>query len=100
MSTLFTVRQSWFNQPALYEQLAYASEGDSLLLIQDAVLALRSPISLASFLAKCNVHGVKVFSLRDDIDLRGIENQYESVVEVDYAGFVNLVVEHDKHVAW
>lgn len=100
MSTLFTVTESLFNRPSLYEQLAFASNGDAVLLIQDAVLALQSPIALASFLAKCEFQGISVFALTEDCELRGIDSQYQAVSLIDYSGFVSLVMDHEKQVAW
>ncbi len=100
MSTLFTISQSWFNRPALYEQLAFSSPDDSVLLIQDGVLALQSSIALASFVAKCEANNVSVLALKDDCDLRGINSQYKDIALVDYAGFVDLVARHTRQVAW
>ncbi len=100
MSTVFTLNKSWFNRPALYEQLAFASAGDAIVLIEDAVLALQSPISLASFLAKCERASINVYSLQGDCALRGIQTQYDSIESIDYSGFVTLVTKHDKQVAW
>lgn len=125
MSTVFTINQSWFNRPAVYEQLAFASSGDAIVLIEDAVLALQSPISLASFLAKCERLSINVYYLINDCRLRGIDIQYShdqsdlaeantaqantaqaravesnAIQAIDYAGFVALVADHAKHVAW
>lgn len=100
MSTLFTISESWYAKPALYEQLAFASQGDALLLLQDGVLAMQSPVSLASFLAKCDRVGIAVFALAEDVKIRGIDNQYPSINLVDYDGFVELAVTHAKNVAW
>lgn len=100
MSTLFTVNKSWSNRTALFEQLAFASEGDAILLIEDSVLALQSPITLASFIAKCEAFKINVFALANDVALRGVHSQYDSITLVDYAGFVDLVSKHDKQVAW
>ncbi len=100
MSTLFTVSVSWFNKPALYEQLMFASEGDAILLIQDAVLALQSPIALASFVAKCNNAGIEVLALDDDLKMRDIDSKYAQIQTTDYQGFVELVISHDKQVAF
>ena len=100
MSTLFTVSASWFAKPALYEQLGFAQKGDSMLLLQDAVLGLQSPIALASFLAKCAREEILVYGLADDVAIRGVDNQYDSVELLDYSGFVDLVIRHDKQVAW
>ena len=99
-TTLFTLSKSWHESTWLYEQLAFASEGDAILLIQDGVLALQSPISLASFIAKCESLGIGVIALQDDCQIRGIDNQYANVRVVDYQGFVELVIDHPKQVSW
>jgi len=99
-TTLFTLSKSWHESTWLYEQLAFASEGDAILLTQDAVLALQSPITLASFQAKCGSISVGIFALQEDCRLRGIENQYSNIRLIDYQGFVDLVIEHQKQVSW
>jgi tRNA 2-thiouridine synthesizing protein B len=98
--TLFTLMQSWHDSVAVYEQLAFASSGDTILLTQDAVLTLQSQITLASFLAKCESHGVIVTALAEDCQLRGIKPYSSLVKMIDYAGFVDLVCKHDKQVSW
>lgn len=100
MSTLFTVSQSWFNRAALYEQCAFASRGDAILLMQDAVLALQSPVALASFVAKCDRGGIAVYALQEDCRLRGIESRSSQIEQISYAGFVDLVVKYEKQLAW
>jgi sulfur relay protein TusB/DsrH len=80
--------------------LAFANQNDCILLIEDAVVALHSAVSLGSFLAKCAALNIHVCALADDCALRGIENKYVSVSMIDYTGYVNLVIEHDKQVAW
>lgn len=100
MSTLYTISSSWHNSVWLYEKLAFAQAGDSILLVQDAVLAAQSPTSLTSFLAKCRASEVSVYLLRDDLVLRGIENKYPEFELLDYAGFVEQVALHDKQVSW
>jgi sulfur relay protein TusB/DsrH len=103
-TTLFTVSKSWHESTWLFEQQAFASSGDAIMLMQDAVLALQSPLTLASFLGKCQVAGVQVYALQDDCDLRGIDGgtdkYYAEIKMVDYAGLVALVVEHAKQVSW
>ena len=99
-TTLFTVSKSWHESTWLFEQQVFASNGDAILLTQDAVLALQSPLTLASFLGKCQASGVQVYALQDDCDLRGIDKCYAGIKMVDYAGFVALVVEHSKQLSW
>lgn len=100
MSTLFTISKSWHNSYWLFERLAFASPGDTVLLIEDGVVATHSAISLASFVSKCESNDISVNLLQDDLLLRGLQNKYSSIIEVDYAGFVELIVAHDKQVAW
>lgn len=100
MSTVFTLSKAWHDSVWLFEQLAYASQGDAIVLLQDAVLAAHSEITLASFLAKCEAVDVKVFALQEDCQMRGVDNKYTKLNLIDYAGFVALVCQYDKQVAW
>ena len=100
MSTLFTVNKSWHNDSWVYEHLMFASKGDAILLIEDAVLSLHSPITLASFLAKCEMLGISMYALADDSAIRGITNRFGGVAMVTYDGFVDLVNEYQTQVAW
>jgi len=100
LSTLFTLSKSWHQSTALFEQLAFAQKGDAILLLQDAVLAAHSAITLASFVAKCKVNNVSVYVLHNDCLLRGVDVKYVDLILVDYAGFVDLVGQYDKQVAW
>jgi len=100
LSTLFVINRSWHDSVWLFEQLAFALSGDSILLIEDAVLALQSPVNLGSFSAKCVAMKIAVYALEDDCLLRGIDTQYDSIQMIDYSGYVTLVVQHAKQVAW
>lgn len=100
MSTLFTVNKSWHNNAWLFEQLLFASRGDAVVLMEDAVLALQSPITLGSFLAKCLAMDIKVVAQEEDCSLRGIKNQYAEIELISCADLVALVVSNDKQVAW
>ena len=100
MSTLFTVNKSWHDSYWLFERLLFASSGDTILLLEDGVLAVHSAATLASFLGKCHANNVCVCVLESDLLLRGLDNKYPRIKEVDYDGFVDLVVNHDKQVAW
>ena len=100
MSSLFTVNKSWHNHVWLFEQLLFASSGDAIVLMEDAVLALQSPITLGSFCAKCAAANITVYAQSEDCGLRGVENRYDKVTLISYAELVALVVVHDKQVAW
>lgn len=94
------INRSWHDQVALFEPLCFAGAGDTILLLEDGVLALQSPITLASFLAKCEANQISVSALFDDCRIRGIDNKYPQINLVDYSGYVDLVVAHDKQIAW
>lgn len=100
MSSLFVLNRSWHDTVWLFEQLAFASEGDAILLIEDATLALHSTIVLASFLAKCRSMKITVYALLDDCVLRGIDNKYRTIEMIDYSGYVELLSSYEKQVAW
>jgi sulfur relay protein TusB/DsrH len=84
----------------LYEQLAFANSGDTILLRQDAVLALHSPVTLASFLAKCEVAEITIAALEEDCRHRGIVSKYPAISLITYSQFVDLVCQHNKQVSW
>ena len=100
MNTLFTIKSSWYSQPWLFEQLGFASQGDTIVLIEDGVLAMQSSVSLASFMAKCQALEIRVYALQDDIKQRGIDSKYKAIKQIDYDALVDLVIQHDKQVAW
>ena len=100
MTTVFTLSKAWHDSVWLYEQMAFASNGDAIMLLQDGVLSAHSAIALASFLAKCDAMGIRVYALQEDCQMRGIEKKYPQLELLDYAGFVELVCQHDKQVAW
>ena len=100
MSTLFTFSGSWHDSSWMFEQLGFASSGDSILLLQDAVLGLQSPTTLASFVAKCEANQIALYALQEDCQLRGVDNKYQSIELVSYIVFVRLIEQHSKQVAW
>lgn len=100
MTTLYTISSSWHTSTNLFEQLAYAQYGDAILLIQDAVLAVHSDITLASFIAKCSSANISVYVLQEDCELRGVVNKHNAIKAINYAGFVELAALNEKQVAW
>ena len=43
----------------------------------------------------------KVFALQEDLNARGVQSKViDGIEQVDYAGFVKLVTEHDKVQSW
>jgi len=99
-TTLFTLSRSWQESTWLFEQLAFASKYDVIVLTQDAVLALQSPINLASFSAKCAAATISVVALEEDCQVRGIDNQYALISLISYDDYVALLAHHSKQVCW
>ena len=100
MSSLICINQSWYREPWLFERLGHASHGDTIVLLEEAVVALQSPLTLGSFLAKCEARGVAVKAIIDDVQTHGVVSAYYSIELVDYARLVELAVQHDKQIAW
>nr|WP_281268356.1 sulfurtransferase complex subunit TusB [Arenicella xantha] len=97
---MYTINQSWHRMTWLFEQVAFANKGDAILLIEDGVLTIDSSTTLASFAAKSQAAGIAVFALREDAIARGVGEPINGIELIDVDGFVSLVAEHDKHVAW
>jgi len=77
---------------ALTDCLAALSDGDTLLLIQNAVYALRSrPAELAALAAR----NIQLFALRDDMAARGLDADAIDWIETaSYDDFVLLAADH------
>ncbi len=85
MATLHIVNKS----SALESCLETATTNDCVLLIEDAVY-------------QAALHtGRPLLALRDDLDARGLESRIgKNISVVDYAGFVELVENHQPVVSW
>lgn len=101
MSTLHTVARSPFERTALASCLRVARPGSALLLMEDAVYA-----ALAGTAEDAHVLGaldtLMVYVLGPDMEARGLEPQtlLEGVEIVDYGGFVDLAIAHDRVLSW
>ncbi len=98
---LHTVNKSPFEKTSLDTCLRLARPGSAILLIEDAVYAAaRGTVceqKLRQALGRC-----RVYALGADLQARGIDERglIEGVEVVDYAGFVDLAVEHDGLQCW
>ncbi|PSW11913.1 sulfurtransferase complex subunit TusB [Photobacterium rosenbergii] len=96
MLHIFT--RSPFQSRAFDESAAVISQNDSILLIQDAVIAAtveNSPIF--SF----QDAGVKIYLLAEDLAARGLQDKLKLEVNViDYKGFVGLTVDCETQMKW
>lgn len=101
MSKLHTVNKSPFENRSLESCLAHVSDGSALLLIEDGVFgALRG----TPFETKVSgaTKKLSVYVLGPDLEARGMQaqNVLDGVKVVDYAGFVDLAVQHDCVQSW
>ncbi len=98
---LHTVNASPFERTALTCCLAHAVNGDAVVLIEDAVYAVVKG-STASAEIVAMTEGVDLYVLGPDLAARGINRAklIAGITEIDYAGFVDLVVAHTSSQAW
>ncbi len=101
MSTLHTVNKSPFERSALQSCVAHLTAGDAVLLIEDGVLGARQGSSAAATVKSALASG-SVYALAPDLEARGIKPEHliEGVQAVNYGGFVDLVAQHARTVAW
>jgi len=83
---------------ALEDCLRYASKGSSIILYEDGIYAAMPGTSVADRMSGVAAD-YKVYVLKEDLLLRGIDKVMDGVTEVDYAGFVGLV-EENKTASW
>jgi tRNA 2-thiouridine synthesizing protein B len=101
MSILHTVNKSPFERNSLASCIKLASEGASVLLIEDGVYAgLKG--SSAEPQVRAALDNLKVYVLGPDLKARGFaeDRLIGGIKVVDYAGFVDLAAENDKVQAW
>jgi tRNA 2-thiouridine synthesizing protein B len=94
---LHTVKTSPFQTLAINNCLNLLSEQDSLLLIEDAVIASHADhghFAQLKLLAQKN----RLFVIQADLDARGVTNLIGH--SCDYVQFVNLVIQHKSQLAW
>ena len=96
---LHTVNKSSFERNTLQSCLNTIDDTSVILLIEDGVISATNN-SKSSMLADLAAQG-RVYALQGDLDARGISSKVaDNVKLVDYAGFVDLVVEHGTAVSW
>ena len=100
MSSLITIKDSIHDRVWLYEAIGFASKGDAVLLIESAVSALHSNITLASFAAKCKRFDVSLYALQEDLTERGLALNLSGVTLITRREWLNLIDQFNKQVAW
>jgi tRNA 2-thiouridine synthesizing protein B len=97
---LHIVNKSPFQTSTLDTCLRLAQPGHALLLIEDAVYAATAGSATEARVRQACA-SLKVYALQPDLDARGVTAKLiDGVTLVDYAGFVDLTVEHPTSHAW
>ena len=101
MSTLHTVNKSPFSTQSLMSCLNHCKAGDAVLMIEDGVYGALASSGMAD-LVRVKTANVSIYVMTPDADARGLpaDKLLGEVGGVDYAGFVNLVTEHDRTQSW
>jgi len=101
MAMLHIVNKSPFERVALATCLGHVKSGDTVLLIEDAVVGAVDGSSFASQI-KSAMSDVTFCVLGGDYAARGMkqDRMIDGIKTVDYAGFVDLTVENDKIQSW
>ena len=101
MAVLHTVNKSPFERNALESCLRHARAGSAILFLEDGVYSL---VRGADFAEKVEQAASRfsLFALRPDLEARGLppERLIHGVQMVDYHGFVDLAVSHDRVQSW
>ncbi len=94
MPILHTVNKSPFLTTTLESCLRLAQPGSTILLIEDGVYALLSPL-LNEY------SNLSFYALAADVQARGLSDRLPAHIQlVDDQGFVQLTVEHDRVESW
>jgi len=101
MAILHTVNKSPFERNALTTCLRLAEKGSTILFIEDGVIAVTKGSKFSEVITDALVD-YKFCFLNPDAEARGLESDdmINGVDSIDYAGFVDLVVDHDAVKAW
>ncbi len=101
MSTLHIVNKSPFETINLNSCLNHVKEGDSILLIEDAVLGALAQNKLADNISE-KLGEISIFALLADLSARGIgrDRLISGIKTTDYAGFVELVANNERTQSW
>ena len=101
MPTLHTVNKSPYERSSLKSCLDHVAEGDSVLMIEDAVVGARRGGRFVEAL-KAKLPSCAIYVLGPDLAARGIkaEDLAQGISLVDYGGFVDLAATNTRVCAW
>lgn len=101
MPTLHTVNKSPYERSSLQSCLDHVAEGDSILMIEDAVVGARRGGRFIGLL-EAKRSSCAVYVLGPDAAARGMkaEDLAAGISVVDYGGFVDLAVANARVCGW
>jgi tRNA 2-thiouridine synthesizing protein B len=101
MTTLHTVNKSPFERRSMASCLAHAVDGDSILMIEDAVVGARKGGMIETNVRQ-RQRACMIYVLGPDLAARGLnpDDLIEGIQVVDYAGFVDLAIHNARVCAW
>jgi len=100
MPMLHIVNKSPEGSAGLAGCLRVAQDGDTVLLIEDAVYAATEPTATRCGIAQA-AQRLKVIALQPDLEARGVAaRRVAAIGAVDYGGFVDLVAAHSTSHSW
>jgi len=97
---LHTVNKSPLDRNTLKSCLAHAQPGSAVLLIEDGVYAALVGTSTSGMVQQA-LSQLSVYALGPDLEARGVAKRVlDGVQVIDYAKFVDLVIEHKNTQSW
>jgi len=97
---LHTVNKSPFECKTLETCLKFARPGSTILLIEDGVYAAARDTAVSNQM-QAALRGVAICALKPNVEAGCMQNWVmDGVRLVEYAGFVDLVTEHDAVQSW
>lgn len=101
MSILHTVNKSPFTHSTLSSCLDVCAQDDGVLLLEDGVFGAITSAPCAAKLQELMARGIKVYAISNDTKARGLTRKLsQNILTTDYAGFVQLTVEHRCVQSW
>lgn len=101
MSTLHIVNKSPFERNSLTSCIGHLGKDDTVLLIEDAVMAARDGSTVAPLVREALENG-PVYVLAPDLAARAIKRDdvIAGMKLLDYRGFVELAARHARTQSW
>ncbi len=101
MAMLHIVNKSAFGNATLNSCIKTATQGSSILLIEDAVYAAMGNTSMADIVKEA-MNKASISVLGPDLAARGMDQSkvIEGISVIGYDGFVDIVAETDNVQSW